>query len=953
MRSVDDRRPRSIDLAGDWLLRADRGDAGVRERWWSGAHEEERWTIAAVPAAWQKTFGVDDPAVVWYRRTVELPAGWLAGGGLAWLCFDSVATDIRVWVHGEEVGRHIGDWVGFEFDVTRAVRAGGVVEVVARVDKVKAGAPAWVDGAPVSGGHITKGFHDVLSIQHGGIWGGVRLERSGGVRAVPNGVSVITEGAGGGVRATAELACCRGGGEMRVEVRDRAGRLVGCAAGRIEPGSCEVCVRLDVEKPELWWPDSPALYSAEVVLGDSAGEDRHSVRFGFRKVAAGGAGGRRLLLNGRPIFLRGVLDWGHEPEHIAPSPAPDEVRERFSRLRVLGFNCVCVCMWYPPRWFYEIADETGMLIWQEHPVWKPPMGDALIPEYQRQFACFFRRDANHPSVVLVSGSCEHERFNPKLGAWWWEEARRRLPDRALQVQTAFFAWTDPARTDLHDEHTYESSGRWVRYLEEVRAALSERGAKPFIMGESILYTSWPDVGALLEQASIGGEKDSRARRADDGLPWWHPKGLRSLAALEESLVARHGAPVVERFKRDADHYHLRGRKFQMERFRAYPEYAGLVMNHLRDVPACRCGFVDDLGRWRFRPEEFRPWMNDAPILLWTPEHRRGFFGGRGIGCRVAVANFGKEAIDTVLVVRSGDGEGARVVRAPIRCTVGEVASAPAPIELPAVDRPTRYTVACWSEEAGLVENRWDLWVLPRGAARSAPGTVRLSGIDFVRARDEYPDFEEHAYSGGWGLKVGNPVCVLPDPAVLRPDLPAWPADTALQMGVRVVLTHRLTERLVGFAAAGGCVLHLASKGPGSMPTRYVSMWGQMPFIRIDQALGAGVEVHDCVLDLLDYDLTRRLTRGLPSGELGIADMLDPLVRLIYTHDMTAEPKVLDAVAAARVGSGSIIVSTLDHSGDAGAWLLGVLLDFAVSEPRPGREIDPEVLRRWTVERSMC
>jgi hypothetical protein len=131
------------------------------------------------------------------------------------------------------------------------------------------------------------------------------------------------------------------------------------------------------------------------------------------------------------------------------------------------------------------------------------------------------------------------------------------------------------------------------------------------------------------------------------------------------------------------------------------------------------------------------------------------------------------------------------------------------------------------------------------------------------------------------------------------------------------------------------------------------MWGQTPLIRIDQATGAGHTVHDCALDLLDYDLTRRFTRAIPVGELNIADSLCPLIRLVYTHDMTTRPKLLDAVAAARVGKGSIIVSTLDHSEDGGQWLLEHLIKFAAGAPTLDVSLDPAVLRRWTVEQAQC
>ena len=100
-----------------------------------------------------------------------------------------------------------------------------------------------------------------------------------------------------------------------------------------------------------------------------------------------------------------------------------------------------------------------MLIWQEHPVWQSPMGPERRDEYERLYSAFMRRDRNHPSVIIISATCEHPCFDKDLARWWWETARNELSNHLLQVQTANFALTDPQQTDSNDEHTYEDSNR--------------------------------------------------------------------------------------------------------------------------------------------------------------------------------------------------------------------------------------------------------------------------------------------------------------------------------------------------------------------------------------------------------------------------------------------------------------------------------------------------------------
>jgi hypothetical protein len=971
----------SIDLAGPWHIRPDPDNAGLAQRWQRDPGPSDAWMPIAVPSGWQSVLGVKDPAVAWYRRTLRVPREWTTPGSRVWLRFDSIATDATVFINAEQVGRHTGNWAPFHIDITEALAGSGPDPVLTvRVDKIPAQPPIWIDGAPVFPGHITKGFHDILSIQTAGIWDGVHLERTGGLRAIPNGVSAVPNVDAQALHLRVELEPHDTAGTLECTVVDPAGATVATLTQPIAPGDTDISFRVAVPSPRLWWPEAPSLYTVNVALRDARGVDEHHLRIGFRTVKTGGPNNERLLLNGRPVFLSGVLDWGHEPETIAPTPSRDELRARFATLKAMGFNFVCLCMWYPPEYYFEIADELGMMLWQEHPVWKPWMGDELVEAFKTEFVKFFRRDANHASVVLVSGSCEHERFNAKLAEWWWTEARRRLPDRALQIQTAFFAWTDPEKTDLWDEHTYESAGRWVRYLDDLQAALKEKKPKPFIMGESVIYTSWPDTRALLDAA-----RTMHRLKEDGDLPFYFPRGLAAFTAYERDLLARYGPDVVEALKQRSDAYNLRGRKFQMERYRAHANHAGHVMNHLRDVVSCRCGFRDDLNRWRFTPEQTRPWTGDTILLFQTPDQRTGFFGGQRPRCRVGVSNFGAApfAERVHLTIKSRDKQLLDTTIS-LECPQGEVRWQSIDLPLPNVDQPTQFHVKASTTDSD-VRNAWSIWVLPRtadpdaapaipdpltlhplsypSASSSAPSPLsrptptprstlfRLAGLDFTDADDMHPDFEEHAYSSGWGLKVRTWTCPLPNPAVLTPRAAPWNHSTPIPDGARVIVAHKLTRALVDFMERGGRVVHLASKTLGSIPTQYVSLWGQVPLVVSDPYLGAGTE--DAILELLDYDLNQRTVRAIPVGQLGIAEQVEPLVRLVWTHDMQERPKLLDSLFAARVGHGLLVASALDHTEDAGLWLLDRVVRFADEyAPDAGARVarlDPAEVRRWTLE----
>lgn len=909
-----------IDLTPlTWRIRHDPEGLGLREGWAEGEWETSR--EIDLPCSWHKVLGTGAIGVAWYRAGVDVPREWLAdASSVLRLRFGSVATHARAWVNGIEVGSHVGDSIPFEFRVPNHALAKRTPAVlVVRVDQMHAPRPA--PGTLTENGHLTKGFHDVLSLQHAGIWQPVSLRRTGRLVAIPNGLVAYGDPDTGRVEVRVEVEPGHVGGRARFEVAGSDGKVVGSVEAVIRVGEDSARGEVVVASAQAWSPEDPVLYSCRVTLleGEHISEVER-VRFGFRRLSIGGTDHRRLLLNGRPLLVRGVLHWGHEPEFIAPAPTPEQVRAEFRRLREMGFNCVCLCMVYMDEAYYEIADEEGMLLWQEHPVWKSAMGAEHLPEYRRVLAACFRRDRRHASVVIVSGSCEHESIHPDLASWWWARAKRELPDRVAQVQTAFIAWTNPDQTDLHDEHVYDNSGRWVRFVEDVRATLEELPPRPFVMGETIIGTSWVDTRAFKDRTE-----------------WWIPRGVGACAALEARIAERFGAGTLDRFRRQAEHANLGMRKFQSEALRFDPGNAGWVMNQIRDVPLGRMGFMDDLGRWRFGPDQTRAWLSDAALLLRTRDERRGFFGGATIEAKIGISNFSRARAQGEVRIEGVPGGGAAL---PIVCEPGEAAFVPFPLVLPEVERVSRVRLSASMQ--GLEPNAWDLWVFPR-AGEIPPGVSRLDGLP-IDARDSEPEFEERAYSSGWGMacRTWTPIVQHPTQVLFR--CPLFRFDGPMPAGTRVVAAHRLTPGLVEWMRGGGRVLLLAGRTRPALSTRFVCFWGQCPLVPEAGVLGAGES--EWVVDLLHNDLSRRTCRAIPTEELGLAEEVEPIVRLVFTHDQ-GRPKVMDSVLATRVGRGVLLASALDHTEDAGQYLLHRLLRFLLGEAAEiKRETDPARLEGW-------
>ena len=934
-------RARELDLLRRWSVRPDPDGRGLAEEWWR-TPPAEGWLACRADEAWQLVLGTDYHGVAWYWRRARLPRRWVEGGGRVWLRFGPVATDCRVWINGVEIGGHAGDYVPFDLDISKALAGEERCEILCRVDEIKGSAPEVIGKDPWIG-HITKGFHDVLGMQHGGLWGGVAARQTGPIAIRPNGVAAIADPGSGVVLVRVELHPHEASGRLEVTLTEPGTERQHRASAAISPGQLEAEVQIACEERRLWSPDSPDLGTvAAVVRSDSApGRDAETVRFAFRRFEVGGRDGRRILLNGSPLLVRGMLDWGVEPEHIAPAPTRDELLGRFHELRARGFNCVCLCMVYPPEHFYDVADETDMLLWQIHPVWKSDMSAGHIPEYKRLFAEFFRRDRRHPSVFLVSATCEHERFDVPLGEWWWDRGRAELPHNLLQVQTGFLRWSDTERMDLWDEHTYDNSGRWLCYMDDLGRFFEGRPARPFVMGETIIGASWPDTKGMLEELG-------------DDRPWWGPKSLDAFIAFERRLAQRFGERAVVRLRAQGDVFNLGQRKLQSEVLRARPHNAGWVMNHLRDVPSCQCGFQDHLDRWRFGPEQLLPFLGDRAILLRTPAYAVGFELGRRVSAEIGISNFGAAAWSGPVAIFVAGPEGDAPGRTPrvsldLEAAPGEVSFAR--FDLPALggDVPARIDVR--AEAGGVEHNQWRLWGFP--PAPATPSGVFRDAVSPFTASELAPDFEERRYSSGWALECTSWGPRLPDVAALLPETPAWRnGELPPRVDHLTIVTPRLTEHMLLHLEHGGRVVLLASKAAGSPPTKWINLYGQIPLIvesgdgGRESVLRAGESAW--VLDTLGLDLNRWSCRAVPVHELGLVDSVDPVIRLVVTHDKGA-PEPWDQLFLARVGAGVLAVSTLDHGNPAGRHLLRRTIDFVHRPDSPGlvrAELPVDTVRVW-------
>src|SRR3990172_5835115 len=106
------------------------------------------------------------------------------------------------------------------------------------------------------------------------------------------------------------------------------------------------------------------------------------------------------------VDVGGVIDWGWDVTHICPTPLRTDLLGAFAKARALGFNLFKLCLFVPDETTFDVADETGMLLWLETPMWLPRVTPALRDLALREYRDLFRRLHHHPSIAIVSLGCE-------------------------------------------------------------------------------------------------------------------------------------------------------------------------------------------------------------------------------------------------------------------------------------------------------------------------------------------------------------------------------------------------------------------------------------------------------------------------------------------------------------------------------------------------------------------
>jgi beta-galactosidase/beta-glucuronidase len=464
------RRDRWIPLHGQWQFAID-PSAKLRR---PGEVTWER-TIEVPYAPETVRSGVHETGFMcacWYRRIFSAPL--LPPGQRAILHFGAVDYQASVWIDGSLATEHEGGYTPFEVDITDFMRPGAEHEIVVR---------AHDDPADLAKPRGKQDWqldpHSIWYPRTTGIWQTVWME-------------IVPETRISSLRWSANLerwelfldaqVLCDGRTDLRIAVKLRvAGELIADDTYRVIAG--EVHRRIAFSDPGiddsrnhlLWSPERPTLIEAEIDLWGMRGDHLDHVH-SYTALRAIAIQGDRLVLNGRPIDLRLVLDQGYWPE--GGMTANDaELKKDVELAKAMGFNGVRKHQKVEsPRYLYW-ADRLGLLVWAEMPS-AYRFTPSSVERLTREWMDALTRDVSHPCIIA---------WVPFNESWGVPNLPDSRPERhyvqALYHLTKTFDPTRPVigndgwesvATDLIGIHDYDADVKRIarRYrAEEVRLRL--------------------------------------------------------------------------------------------------------------------------------------------------------------------------------------------------------------------------------------------------------------------------------------------------------------------------------------------------------------------------------------------------------------------------------------------------------------------------------------------------
>ena len=779
-----------VDLSGEWRFQTDvmdfrRGSLSPRYN-----HElQETITLPGITDDYK--IGYESPyrhvdrltrvyeymSPAWYQRDIEFPADWK--GKRIFLYFERTHWLSSVWVDTKEVSRIDYISVPHNHDLTDFVTPGKTHRITVCIDnRFQYNTHKW--------DHAHTEF---TQINWNGILGEMKLvavdpvfvedmqlyprisDRSVEVRmTIANHTRKPFEGKalftvlGNGLELTREVPVSGDGETADLTERIPLGRDV-----------------------KLWDEFDPNLYTVTCRLATTAGgracEHEKSAVFGLREVAQGR---NHVLLNGRPVHLRGTVENAVFPK-TGHAPLDDAEWERIMRIvKEYGLNHVRFHSWCPPAAAFRMADKYGIYFEIEMPMWGKDAepDEARYDFFRREMRAILREYGNHPSFVLYCNGNEI---------------------------TGNFDFIEELTSDgrkLDTRHLYSGSTARTRVPSDQYYVSQQTNKGPVKVYEGRPSTDWDrSVESDVDVPVISHESGQRCVYPDfrEIEKFTGPVQARNFELWREMLEANGMLDQAHDFFRASGALTVVEYKAVIEALLRSSKSAGFQLLSLNDFPGqgyAPVGVLDPFwdSKGLVTPGDWRAFCAPTVALLRYP--KSAWFCDETFTAKAEVYNFSGSALRNAKIRWSmTDSAGKTVARGSLKTqTVGVDGVFPVgefSIPLNKVEGAQKMTVHL--SVGGEIGNSWDIWVFPRN-----PSLMR-SDDDVLYTTE----FDDRAKSY---LAAGKKVVFTPAPGKVKG---------------RKSTFHNHFWNPIMFAWAPmtiGCLIHADEPVFADFPTSYHTDW---------------------------------------------------------------------------------------------------------------------------------
>lgn len=628
----------------------------------------------------------------WYRKTIDIPRS--AAGKKAELTLERVLWKSTVYVDGRKVGSANSLSVPHRFDLTPFLSPGRH-QLLICIDNSRQ--------FELNRNDMAHAYTNETQI----MWNGVLGDFS--IRFTAAGVPRVQVFAGADGRTVRAVIAGQNIEHDRVRLTVRSGQkgavLAEAEFERDQQGEYVIGLK---KAAGNWDEFSPELYELSTTLISKGKTLAGAVDvFGFRTLEAKG---QKLMLNGRPLFLRGNLECAIFPLTGHPPVEKEEWLKLFGVARSYGLNHLRFHSWCPPRAAFEAADQTGFYLQVELPNWNTAFGEdeTTVRFIESEARRIVQEYGNHSSFCLMAMGNELEGDFPGLHSLVNE--LKKQDSRHLYTTTAFTFATGhgkmPEPVDDFLITQYTDSG-WVRgqgvfdaeypnFNTDYTQAVDHLQV-PLITHEIGQYSVFPDLKEIDRYTGVLDPLNFKAVKRD-----LEQKGLLHMAG--DYLMAS-GKLAALLYKEE------------IERALKTDGISGFQLLQLQDFPGQGTALVGLLNAfWEskgiIKPDGFREFCSEVVPLIWM--EKAVYNSSDSLKLELGIANYYREMKGGKLRLELLSGTGQAIHAESFTTDIpngGTSRLAKAVIPLNLVKEAAMLTIRLSVEGTDYV-NRWPVWVYP-------------------------------------------------------------------------------------------------------------------------------------------------------------------------------------------------------------------------------------------------